>query len=42
VESEEVIMKNHGRVRDLKTGPDGTIYVLLNNPDAVIRLTPER
>lgn len=40
VESEELLMKNHGRVRDLKTGPDGAIYALLNNPDAVIRLTP--
>ena len=42
VESEELIMKNQGRVRDIKTGPDGAIYVLLNNPDAVIRLTPQR
>ncbi|MDA0204996.1 MAG: PQQ-dependent sugar dehydrogenase [Acidobacteria bacterium] len=40
VESEELIMKNHGRVRDIKVGPDGAIYALLNNPDAVIRLTP--
>jgi glucose/arabinose dehydrogenase len=40
VESEELIMKNHGRVRDLKVGPDGAIYALLNNPNAVIRLTP--
>jgi glucose/arabinose dehydrogenase len=40
VESEELIMKNHGRVRDLKIGPDGAIYALLNNPSAVIRLTP--
>ena len=40
VASEELIMKNHGRVRDIKTGPEGAIYVLLNNPDAVIRLIP--
>lgn len=40
VESEELVMKNHGRVRDLKIGPDGAIYALLNNPNAVIRLTP--
>ena len=38
---EEVILKNAGRVRDVCTGPDGAIYVVLNKPDKVIRLTPE-
>lgn len=37
---EEVILKNAGRVRDVSTGPDGAIYVVLNKPDKVIRLTP--
>ncbi len=37
---EEVILKNAGRVRDVTTGPDGAIYVVLNNPDKVIRITP--
>lgn len=37
---EEVILKGAGRVRDVSTGPDGAIYVVLNNPDKVIRLTP--
>ena len=32
------ILKNYGRVRDVTTGPDGAIYVVLNNPDQVIRL----
>jgi glucose/arabinose dehydrogenase len=37
---EQVILKNLGRVRDVQTGPDGAIYVVLNNPDKVIKLTP--
>lgn len=37
---EEVILKNAGRVRDVSTGPDGAIYVVLNKPDKVIRLVP--
>ncbi len=36
---EETIIKNLGRVRDVQTGPDGAIYVVLNNPDKVIRLS---
>lgn len=39
---EQVIIKNLGRVRDVSTGPDGGIYVVLNSPDVVIRLTPTR
>jgi len=38
---QEVIVKNQGRVRDVSTGPDGAIYVVLNNPGTVIRLTPK-
>lgn len=38
---EETILKGAGRVRDVSTGPDGAIYVVLNNPDKVIRLTPK-
>ena len=38
--SEEVILKTYGRVRDLKTGPDGALYVVLNNSHAILRLTP--
>jgi glucose/arabinose dehydrogenase len=40
VENEEVILKGYGRVRDLKQGPDGAIYVVLNNPHSILRLTP--
>jgi aldose sugar dehydrogenase len=40
VVSQEIILKNIGRVRDVACGPDGLIYVLLNGPDRVVRLTP--
>jgi glucose/arabinose dehydrogenase len=40
--SQEVILKGVGRVRDLKIGPDGALYVLLNGPDMVLRITPEK
>jgi glucose/arabinose dehydrogenase len=38
---EEVILKNAGRVRDVVCGPDGAIYVVLNNPGTILRLTPK-
>ena len=37
----EVIFKGYGRIRDVKFGPDGALYVLLNNPGTVVRLTPQ-
>lgn len=40
VAERELLMKGVGRVRDIKTGPDGALYVLLNNPDKVLRITP--
>lgn len=36
---QEVILKDFGRVRDVTTGPDGAIYVVLNDPDDVLKLT---
>jgi glucose/arabinose dehydrogenase/cytochrome c5 len=30
--AQEVLFKQYGRVRDVKTGPDGLLYVLLQNP----------
>lgn len=39
---EEVILKGQGRVRDVSTGPDGAIYVVLNDPGTVLRLSPKR
>ena len=38
---DEVILKGAGRVRDVSTGPDGAIYVVLNEPGSVLRLTPK-
>lgn len=38
---QEVILKGQGRVRDISTGPDGAIYVVLNKPGTVLRLTPK-
>jgi len=38
---EDVLIKGQGRVRDVSTGPDGAIYVVLNKPGTVIRLTPK-
>ncbi len=41
VEREELI-HGMGRIRDVATAPDGTIYVVLNGPDKVVRLVPAR
>ncbi|RZS96783.1 PQQ-dependent sugar dehydrogenase [Cecembia calidifontis] len=38
--SQEVILKGMGRVRDVKFGPDGALYVLTNSPDALLRISP--
>ncbi|SEG06397.1 PQQ-dependent sugar dehydrogenase [Algoriphagus boritolerans] len=42
VVSQEVIIKGIGRVRDVKIGPDGALYVLTNSPDALLRVTPTK
>ena len=39
---QEVILKSAGRVRDVECAPDGAIYVLLNSPDLVLKLTLNR
>jgi aldose sugar dehydrogenase len=39
VAREEIFFKGYGRVRDLKIAPDGSIYLLLNDPDKVVRLS---
>jgi glucose/arabinose dehydrogenase len=41
VVEQEMILKGYGRVRDLKSAPDGSLYVLLNNPDLILRITHE-
>ncbi|BCX47586.1 cytochrome c oxidase, cbb3 subunit III [Haloferula helveola] len=40
VVEEEVILKDLGRVRDVTDGPDGYLYVILNDPDSILRLAP--
>jgi glucose/arabinose dehydrogenase len=40
VVTQEVILKNIGRVRDVACGPDGLVYVILNDPDRLVRLSP--
>ena len=37
----QTILKNAGRVRDVTTGPDGAIYVVLNRPGNVLRLSQQ-
>jgi len=36
---QETILKNFGRVRDIGLDPDGNVYVVVNRPDRVIRLS---
>ncbi|GMV91488.1 MAG: hypothetical protein AMXMBFR82_12660 [Candidatus Hydrogenedentota bacterium] len=36
---EETILKNIGRVRDIKCAPDGSVYVVANSPDIVLKLS---
>jgi glucose/arabinose dehydrogenase len=37
---EEILLKNIGRVRDVRMAPDGFIYVAVEKPGAVFRLLP--
>ncbi len=39
VEREE-LLQGMGRVRDVAVAPDGTVYVVLNGPDKIVRLVP--
>ncbi|MCC5875975.1 MAG: PQQ-dependent sugar dehydrogenase, partial [Candidatus Sumerlaeia bacterium] len=39
---EEVILRDRGRIRDVITGPDGAIYLAMNEPDEILRLTSIR
>jgi glucose/arabinose dehydrogenase len=36
----ETLLWGMGRVRDLAFGPDGYLYVTLNEPDRIVRLVP--
>ncbi len=39
ITKQETVLKGYGRVRDVMTSPDGSVYVLLNRPDKIVRLT---
>jgi glucose/arabinose dehydrogenase len=39
---QETIVSGMGRVRDVTPGPDGTIYVVLNEPDRIVRIVPAK
>lgn len=39
---QEILLKSAGRVRDVCCAPDGAVYVVVNAPDMVLRLTPVR
>ena len=41
VVDQEILLKGYGRVRDVKIGPDGALYVLTNSPDALLRIVPQ-
>ena len=40
VVSEELLLKNIGRLRDVRMAPDGYVYVSVENPGYVFRLVP--
>jgi len=40
VVKQELILNTGSRVRDVETGPDGFIYVAIEDPGRVIRLKP--
>jgi glucose/arabinose dehydrogenase/mono/diheme cytochrome c family protein len=44
VTADEIILKDQGRIRDVASGPDGLVYLLLNGGDPrrgrIVRMTP--
>ena len=40
VVAEEILMKGVGRVRNVKQGPDGFIYVAVEEPGNIFRIIP--
>jgi aldose sugar dehydrogenase len=40
VTHQEIVLKGIGRVRDVVNGPDGYLYIVLNQPDRIERLVP--
>lgn len=42
VVEQEIILKDIGRVRDVTGAPDGSVYVVLNSPDRIVRMVPAK
>jgi glucose/arabinose dehydrogenase len=42
VKDQEVLVKDAGRVRDVAVSPSGAIYLVLNGPDQILKLTPKQ
>lgn len=40
VVKDEIVLKGLGRIRDVRDGPDGALYLVLNGPDKIVRLVP--
>ncbi|UKM64387.1 PQQ-dependent sugar dehydrogenase [Flavobacteriaceae bacterium GSB9] len=40
VVEQEIILKGMGRIRDVRTGPDGTIYILTDDPARLLQMVP--
>lgn len=40
VVEEEIVLRGAGRIRDVRGGPDGLLYLLLNDPHKLVRLVP--
>lgn len=40
VVKQEVILQDIGRLRDVASGPDGAIYIAVNDPGRIVRLVP--
>ena len=41
VAAEEMLLKNIGRVRNVRVGPEGYIYVAVEDPGTIYKLIPE-
>ncbi|WP_438480991.1 PQQ-dependent sugar dehydrogenase [Oleiharenicola lentus] len=42
VTGQQTLLANLGRLRDVGSGPDGSIYLVVNGPDRLVRLVPAK
>ena len=42
VAHEEIVYEGESRVRDVQTGPDGAVYLAVEEPGRILRLVPEK